>query len=60
MSDKRVLSGCCCLLNTLGLTLLWEFVLWEMNKRAMRVTFTELVRGEAGHGSVTLLYATEN
>lgn len=41
--DKRVLSGCVCLLNTLTVSLLWEFVLWEMNEWAIWVTFTKLV-----------------
>lgn len=43
MVDKRVLSGCFCLLNTLTVSLLWEFVLWEMNEQAIWMTFTELV-----------------
>lgn len=40
--DKRFLSGCFCLLNTLIVILLWEFVLREMNEWGIWVTFTEL------------------
>lgn len=50
-------SGGFCLLNTLTVSLLWEFVLWEMNERAIWVTFTELAMQR--RVTVQSLYCTE-